>query len=175
MKPVEITIIGYVEGQPQKATLKSPLSAKTVEYVLPADSGYFGFGPVSLEIPEGDQRFRVWLCRGKAVNVRCEYPVPDREIRAHIEQFISRLEHRRDPRGQGTGAERADASPERARIPERVRSYVWRRDGGRCVQCGSSTRLEFDHIVPVAEGGGSTERNIQLLCESCNRRKGKTI
>ena len=36
-------------------------------------------------------------------------------------------------------------------IPEHVRHAVWRRDQGRCVQCGSQDRLEFDHIVPFSE------------------------
>ncbi|MGA3372224.1 MAG: CarD family transcriptional regulator [Terracidiphilus sp.] len=60
-------------------------------------------------------------------------------------------------------------------IPEEVRLFVWRRDKGQCVRCGSRERLEFDHIIPVAAGGSSTERNVQLLCESCNRSKGATV
>jgi 5-methylcytosine-specific restriction endonuclease McrA len=44
---------------------------------------------------------------------------------------------------------------------------------GRCVKCGSRERLEFDHIIPIAEGGSSTERNIQLLCESCKSGEGR--
>jgi len=63
----------------------------------------------------------------------------------------------------------------RERIAESVRLFVWQRDGGCCVKCGSRERLEFDHIIPVAAGGSSTERNVQLLCESCNRSKGATV
>jgi hypothetical protein len=33
-------------------------------------------------------------------------------------------------------------------IPEDVRFEVWRRDEGKCVQCGSKSKLEFDHIIP---------------------------
>ncbi|HXM60226.1 MAG TPA: HNH endonuclease [Terriglobales bacterium] len=60
-------------------------------------------------------------------------------------------------------------------IPEHVRLFVWRRDKGQCVRCGSRERLEFDHIIPVVAGGSNTERNIQLLCESCNRSKSATV
>jgi hypothetical protein len=60
-------------------------------------------------------------------------------------------------------------------IPEKVREFVWRRDQGRCVQCGSNEKLEYDHIIPISEGGANTERNIQLLCELCNRQKGAKI
>ncbi|MDQ3045602.1 MAG: HNH endonuclease [Chloroflexota bacterium] len=60
-------------------------------------------------------------------------------------------------------------------IPEEVRHEVWRRDQGKCVRCGGVERLEFDHIVPVALGGSNTTRNVQLLCETCNREKGVRI
>jgi HNH endonuclease len=60
-------------------------------------------------------------------------------------------------------------------IAESVRLFIWQRDRGQCVKCGSQKRLEFDHIIPVVEGGSSTERNVQLLCETCNRSKGPTI
>ena len=62
--------------------------------------------------------------------------------------------------------------PRRRRsVPERVRHEVWRRDEGRCVDCDSRERLEFDHIIPISKGGSNTARNIELRCEICNRRK----
>jgi len=67
-----------------------------------------------------------------------------------------------------------DASRSR-RISEDVRDAVWNRDGGKCVQCGSNEDLEFDHIIPFSKGGANTKRNIQLLCESCNRKKSDKI
>ena len=33
--------------------------------------------------------------------------------------------------------------------------------------------LHFDHIKPTAEGGEDTDENKQLLCVTCNQRKGK--
>ena len=63
----------------------------------------------------------------------------------------------------------------REHIAESTRHVVWRRDEGKCTSCGSRFRLEFDHIIPVAMGGGSKVRNLQLLCESCNRIKGATL
>lgn len=35
--------------------------------------------------------------------------------------------------------------------------------------------LEYDHIVPVSRGGSNTARNVELLCEVCNRSKGDRI
>lgn len=69
----------------------------------------------------------------------------------------------------------AEPSARRAPIPDDVKVFVWQRDGGGCVRCGSSRYLEFDHIVPVVMGGSDTARNLQLLCESCNRTKGGNL
>jgi len=65
-----------------------------------------------------------------------------------------------------------DNTPHRQSIPDSVKSFVWNRDGGKCVKCGSRENLEFDHIIPLSKGGSNTARNIQLLCEKCNRQKG---
>jgi len=63
----------------------------------------------------------------------------------------------------------------RSRLPENVRREVWRRDDGKCVRCGSREKLEYDHIIPIAKGGSNTARNIELLCEKCNRSKSDNI
>src|SRR5487761_1016443 len=57
-------------------------------------------------------------------------------------------------------------------IPQDVKIAVAARDGGRCRQCGSTTELHFDHVIPWSKGGVNTVANIQLLCGPCNRRKG---
>ena len=60
-------------------------------------------------------------------------------------------------------------------IPKTVKQEVWQRDNGKCVKCESKENLEYDHIIPVIKGGANTVRNIQLLCESCNRKKQAKI
>lgn len=60
-------------------------------------------------------------------------------------------------------------------IPAEVQRFVWTRDGARCVNCCSQQFLEYDHIVPLSLGGSNTNRNVQLLCERCNRAKGARI
>jgi len=73
-----------------------------------------------------------------------------------------------------------DASPEDADLPGRdvdqtrliptpVKLEVWKRDRGRCVECGGTTNLHFDHIIPYSRGGSSlVSENIQLLCARHN-------
>ena len=63
----------------------------------------------------------------------------------------------------------------RTKIPEQTRIEVWHRDGGVCTKCGSRERLEYDHIIPVSKDGSNTARNIELLCENCNRSKRDSI
>lgn len=60
-------------------------------------------------------------------------------------------------------------------VPSNVKIAVWRRDEGKCVKCTSQEKLEYDHIIPVSKGGSNTERNVQLLCEKCNRLKSANI
>lgn len=54
-------------------------------------------------------------------------------------------------------------------IPDDVKRIVCDRDEGRCVQCGSTELIQYDHIVPFAHGGGNDSDNLRLLCAGCNR------
>jgi hypothetical protein len=67
------------------------------------------------------------------------------------------------------------AAPNPRFIPAAVRREVWLRDGGRCQfrlengeLCGSTHRLQFDHLHPVALGGKSTVGNLRLACSAHN-------
>ena len=61
-------------------------------------------------------------------------------------------------------------------IPSEVKAQVWKRDKGKCVQCGSKEHLHFDHILPYSKGGTSRDvRNIQLLCAKHNLQKSDKI
>jgi hypothetical protein len=61
-------------------------------------------------------------------------------------------------------------------IPSEIKAQVWKRDKGKCVQCGSKEHLHFDHILPYSKGGTSRDvRNIQLLCARHNLQKSDRI
>ena len=83
-------------------------------------------------------------------------------LRASVANLEAAIEYQR------TGSKRAA-------IPEDVKLVVWARDGGACVRCGSKAELHFDHIIPVAKGGGNTAANIQVLCQTCNLKKSDKI
>ena len=64
------------------------------------------------------------------------------------------------------------ASPSISRyIPATIKKQVYERDGGRCVKCRSTYKLEYDHIIPFSEAGKHTLGNLRLLCFSCNQRR----
>jgi hypothetical protein len=62
-------------------------------------------------------------------------------------------------------------------IPASVKREVWARDRGRCQWpiagraggiCGSTLRVELDHVEPRARGGPSTAEGMRLLCRVHN-------
>ena len=71
--------------------------------------------------------------------------------------------------------EQTAAGRRRESLPRDVRLAVWRRDRGRCRECGDGFDLQYDHVIPIALGGASSVDNLQLLCGDCNRAKGASL
>jgi HNH endonuclease len=67
------------------------------------------------------------------------------------------------------------AERRRQPIPREARLAVFKRDGGRCVECGSNFDIQYDHVIPIALGGADTVENLQILCAPCNQAKGSTL
>lgn len=61
-------------------------------------------------------------------------------------------------------------------IPSEVKKEVWKRDRGKCVKCGNTINLHFDHELPFSKGGTSlTAKNVRLLCMKHNLEKSAKI
>jgi len=85
------------------------------------------------------------------------------------------LERQARRRGE---TDRPQANPRRSgpgHVPAAVRRAVWTRDGGKCQWplsvggvCGSTLRVQVDHVIPKALGGPSTVENCRLLCRMHN-------
>lgn len=61
---------------------------------------------------------------------------------------------------------------------ENIRSNRLRlieRLGGKCAACGTKENLHLDHIIPVCKGGMDYYDNMQVLCKSCNSKKGRKV
>lgn len=61
-------------------------------------------------------------------------------------------------------------------IPTSVKLQVWERDQGKCVICGATDELHFDHELPFSKGGTSlVADNVQLMCARHNLQKRDKI
>jgi hypothetical protein len=115
---------------------------------------------------ESNGRFVILSLTKKALNGA--YAVDDPFLVEAVLDTIARIDKR----------EIVADGPTRQRIAQEVKVAVWQRDQGRCVQCsahGPGANLQYDHMIPVAEGGSNDVGNIQLLCGTCNQRKGPRI
>lgn len=56
-----------------------------------------------------------------------------------------------------------------------IRERILKRFNNKCVQCGSEEKLHIDHIIPISRGGREDEDNMQVLCRTCNLKKGKGL
>lgn len=80
------------------------------------------------------------------------YTDSDRLTPGQVRALILTREQRKQ--AQVRRAETIVALPEvpvpqqRGSIPPDVRQLVWQRDGARCAGCGSTSELQFDHIIP---------------------------
>lgn len=52
------------------------------------------------------------------------------------------------------------------------RQNIFKRDGNKCVYCGSKQHLTLDHVIPRSKKGGTTWENLITACSSCNSKKG---
>ena len=90
-----------------------------------------------------------------------------------LDTLLVRLEKRKF--GLATKPRVARSAGQGRSIRAQIRRAVYMRDGGRCVfidadgkRCGSTSRLEFDHVIPMAHGGRTTIANLRLLCRAHN-------
>lgn len=65
-----------------------------------------------------------------------------------------------------SGASRPDLDTSRWQT---VRAQVRRRDGNRCVICGTTERLSVHHVVKARDGGLDTPDNLVTLCVTHHR------
>jgi hypothetical protein len=99
----------------------------------------------------------------EAIDQLLDIAIPALEKR----KFAATTKPRRGPR-------RASANPRH--IPAHVKNAVWERDGGQCTfvgesghRCSERRIMEFDHVDPVARGGGATVANLRLRCRVHNQ------
>lgn len=63
------------------------------------------------------------------------------------------------------------------RVPHKrillTRKNILKRDGHRCMYCGTMEgRMTVDHVLPRLRGGAESWENLACACHRCNNRKG---
>lgn len=94
---------------------------------------------------------------GKRIVFKFKLEITDQDLISKVAENVVDLEHNR-------------------MIPTSVKLEVWKRDKGKCKECGCTDNLHFDHILPFSKGGTSLlAENIQLLCARHNLQKSDKI
>jgi HNH endonuclease len=127
---------------------------------------------------------RRFLAKLEAARAARSHAMPGATAEAILEEALDLLLAREAKRREAK-ADRPLATPrpsESGHIPAHVRREVWTRDEGRCTwplhdggRCGSTLRLELDHIVPRARGGASTPDNLRVLCGAHNAEAARRV
>ena len=63
-------------------------------------------------------------------------------------------------------------------LPKDYKSILFHKQKGQCAHCEHELPehvLTVDHIVPKSKGGPHIMENLQLLCNSCNSKKGNKL
>jgi hypothetical protein len=66
----------------------------------------------------------------------------------------------------------SDSKKHRSSLSKKLFNKLLIQYNFKCLFCGSKKSLSIDHIQPVSKGGSNEYSNLQILCKSCNSRKG---
>ena len=110
------------------------------------------------------------------------HAVPSGDIEAVMERALDalarELEHKKFAATPQPRKRRSTAAGRY--IPAEIKREVTTRDGGRRTfvseqgkRCESRTRVELDHVIPVARGGQTIASNLRLLCRAHNQHEAE--
>lgn len=101
---------------------------------------------------------------GLAIGMVWSYARMHRRSRRRLHRAVGRLFKRKAQRS----VTRVRAGQGPRCFPLAMRDFIFRRDGYRCVNCGSMHSLQVDHIIAYSLGGKTVPENGQTLCQTCN-------
>jgi 5-methylcytosine-specific restriction endonuclease McrA len=111
---------------------------------------------------------------------RKEVPDEAEILETGLDLYIAQVEKRKFGATDRPRAARRSKSP--GYISNAVKREVFERDAGRCTfvsedgtRCPEKRGVEWDHIVPVARGGGSEPSNLRLRCRAHNQLEAERV
>ncbi|WP_071289061.1 HNH endonuclease [Mycolicibacterium llatzerense] len=161
---VPATRVRYLKAGPQSTPGQLVVTNRKVRFVAPTRGGELPLSKVLAVTAQATTAIALDTTSG---SVSGTYLVGDAEWVAAVIGTTLQIDRRKLIPGAGRGA--------RKPIPQHVKSEVWQRDHGACVECGAREYLEFDHVIPRSKGGADTVGNLQLLCRRCNALKSDRI
>jgi len=91
------------------------------------------------------------------------------QFKCHFDACVNRLDHSIEEIKTKSGR-LLEATPDRE-PSEEMKLAVKKRDGKKCLCCGTTRRLQIDHIDSFYMSGSNEENNLQTLCKTCNEVK----
>jgi hypothetical protein len=95
-------------------------------------------------------------------------------LKRALDSLVRELEQRKFARSARSRPRRSSANGRY--VSAEIRRTVWQRDAGCCTfvsesgkRCEERTRLEFDHVDPLARGGQATADRMRLRCRAHNQ------
>jgi len=99
-----------------------------------------------------------------------------------LDALIEQLEKTKFAATSRPRSGRQGSSSDPRHIPAHVKRAVWEREGGQCgfvsesgQRCPARSRLEYDHIDPVARGGEATVDGIRIRCRTHNQYEAECV
>jgi len=179
-KPASSPTLRSGEATPQVTTNDSgsapAISAVSPSTLAPARSA----SPVVVPLSPDRYKLQVTISADTHDKLRrardlLRHCIPDGDLAAVLDRALTLLLAGIDKRRlAATASQRHPKNPaaHTRHIPAAVRREVWRRDQGRCAfvagarRCSETAFLEFQYVVPHADGGAATVRNIELRCRA---------
>ena len=72
---------------------------------------------------------------------------------------------------ENVGALSCSVSKTKRHVSQALKNKVKARDGHKCAICGSTRKLEVDHIRALMNGGSNDMSNLATLCDDCHTKK----
>ncbi len=128
-----------------------------------------GIRPASFQVYE-KMRQGTWTDRGPYLLVNYEY-------RSDGIRNVFKFSLKQSPEVPYESPKSSEQNLAQTRqIPSAIKHFVYKRDGGKCVMCGSTDQLHFDHDFPYSKGGTSIlPENVRILCARHNLEKSAKI
>ena len=124
-----------------------------------------------------------WMRRWRRANPERASQIKKKWMEANLEKSREQARRSMAKWYRGLDPEERRQHLRRARDQRRARKAGAYSDGTwpaeppqpECQICGTTERLERDHIVPISKGGDHTLAHCQTLCRTCNASKGAQI